>query len=447
MDAAEVVTGAADVIGEAARAVAEAVDAGVSPDAASHLPLVVLVIGAVIVLATLSKVALERLGLPALIGYVGLGALLRLADAQYDFLQVQGRELFLVLERIGIICLLFRVGLESKLGGLMRELGHATLVWLASVFISGVFAYGAAAWLLGLPHVPSLFVGVALTATSVGMAVGEWSSRGMLNTPEGELLVDVVEMDDLSAVVLMGVLLSCAAQIHAEDESHLLVPMLLRLGWAQFIKLFAFGGVCLLFARYAERPVTHFVGRRNRTANLLLLVVGSGFVLAALAGLIGLSVAIGAFFAGLTFSRDPEAMDIDHAFDGLYNLFVPFLFIGIGLKLEAPAYAQAVRYAPVLFAAAVAGKLAGVWLPARVFSRTRTGLLLGMSMVPRAEIALLILQQGYELGPWAVPSDVLSAVVIVCLATWFLTPVLIRPLFAWWAPAVQAANPAPALTR
>ena len=145
-------------------------------DVQGQVPLVILIVGSTIVAAVFVKVGLERLRIPVLIGYIGLGALIRLADSHLGFLQDQGRELFHVLERIGVICMLFRVGLESKLGGLMRQLRRATHVWLISIAVCGVFGYGACALVLGLPHIPSLFVGVALTATSVGMRSHRFSA-------------------------------------------------------------------------------------------------------------------------------------------------------------------------------------------------------------------------------------------------------------------------------
>lgn len=406
-------------------------------DAHASVPLLILLMGITIVLAVFVKVGLERLQMPPLLGFMALGALLHLADTRGDFLQARGREAFALLEQLGIICLLFRVGLESKLGGLVRELRRASVLWVCSVGLSGGCGYAVAAWVLGLPHLTSLFIGAALTATSVGMSIGAWHQRKLLGSREGQLLLDVVELDDVSAVAFMGILLAVAPHMENGNGGPALLPVLVRVGGGELVKLLVFGAGCVIFARYAEGRITGFLGRQTATPNLLLLALGCGLVITALGGILGISVAIGAFFAGLVFSRDPAAVRVDAAFQEVYDLFVPFLFIGVGLKLEALAFTPAVSAAGVLFVAAVFGKVVGTGLPALPTTGARCGLLLGVSMVPRAEIALLIMQQGHQMGPWVVSDAALSAMALACVATWIGTPFVLRGLFARWPDAVS----------
>ncbi|MBD3348939.1 MAG: hypothetical protein GF400_07065 [Candidatus Eisenbacteria bacterium] len=120
--------------------------------------------------------------------------------------------------------------------------------------------------------------------------------------------------------------------------------------------------------------------------------------LAATAGLLGFSLAIGAFFAGLVFSRDPKAVRIEASFDVLYELFVPFFFVGLGVLVAPGSLGGALGVAAALLAAAVAGKLAGTAIPAAPLMKGAGAGAIALSMVPRAETAMVIMRYGHRLG-------------------------------------------------
>jgi len=157
----------------------------------------------------------------------------------------------------------------------------------------------------------------------------------------------------------------------------------------------------------------------------MLLVAGFGFVVAAVVGWLGFSLAIGAFFAGLIFSRDPEWVTIDEAFSSLYDLFGPFFFVGIGLTVDLGIIGSALGLGALLLVAGALGKIGGTWL---AVAGSAAGLLIGISMVPRAEIAMIIMQHGRALGDWAVPEELFGAIVAMALGSCLVTPVVMRSL-------------------
>jgi Kef-type K+ transport system membrane component KefB len=324
-----------------------------------------------------------------------------------------------------VVFLLFRVGLESNLGKLLENLRGATLIWIADVTVSGALGFVAARHGLGLETVPSLFVAVAMTATSVGVSVAVWRDEGALDSKRGNLLVDVAELDDLSGIVLMAVLFAVAPMLVDGHTDGWVGPVgaataevLLRLG------LFALG--IALFARFAEAPLTRLIARLEPEPDRLVTVVGLGLVVAAAAGALGFSLAIGAFFAGLAFSRDPEAVKLDAYFDPLYDFFTPFFFVAIGLRVDPEGIAAALPLGLLLFVVAVVGKLVGAGGGSLVALRPRGAALLGVSMIPRAEIAMIVMQQGAMLGATAVPPRLFSAMVVVSLLTCLVGPIAIR---------------------
>lgn len=395
----------------------------------SH-PMLILLIGVIIVLAILIKSLLRRLIIPPLVGFIALGFLLNLANARFGFLSAGAREIFKLLAEIGIITLLFRIGLESEIFGLLQQLQRASFVWVVGVVVSAALGY-LAAWLMGLALLPALFVAIALTATSVGVSVGIWQDLGALDTPTGELLLDVAELDDISGIIFMALLFALAPILETVQSVDLLsvvaetVSLLL-------IKLALFGIFCFAFAVLLERHITKFFRKIATPSSLMLVVAGIGFVMASLAGLLGFSLAIGAFFAGLVFSGDPQSVKIDASFDSLYELFSPFFFVGLGLYMDPHSLVTSVELGLVLLGAAVFGKLLGHGTPTLLSMGWSGAVLVGVSTVPRAEIAMIIMEQGLVLGNWAVPPSVYSAMVLVSAATCVIGPFAVRGLLNRW---------------
>ena len=395
------------------------------------LPLLILLMGVAIALAILIKVGLESLGLPALVGYLGLGFLLRLADAQGQILSAPGEEIFEFLAEIGIITLLFRVGLESNLMGLVHQLPQASKILAAEVFFNTGIGFATAYWLLDIALLPSLFITIALTATSVGVSLGVWQQAEAVSSQNGELLLDVAELDDIAGVVLMALLFAIAPVVREQGTGSLL-PVIAQTSVIFFFKAIVFGAVCLFFSRYVERGLTQFFLKTESPPDPMLEMVGIGFMIAALAGILGFSVAIGAFFAGLLFSRDPQAVKFDASFGSLYELFTPFFFIGIGLQIAPNTLMTSLGIGSILLIAAVLGKVIGAGVPALLTTGATGAALIGVSMIPRAEISMIVMQRGLSLGDWAVPPHIFAAIIVVCALTSLIGPITLRRLLKRW---------------
>lgn len=395
------------------------------------LLLLILVIGVVLVLALLVKAGLEGLGLPPLIGYIALGVLMHGLDQTLQLFTPVEREVLAFLGEIGIISLLFRVGLESNLEELIQQLRRASLIWLGDIAVSGTLGFLVTYFGLQQDLMPSLFVGTAMTATSVGISVSLWKDAQALRSPNGELMLDIAEMDDISAVIIMALLFAIVPVLRANPEAALL-PVLGQTIAVFCVKAVVFGASCFVFSRYAEQPVTRFFERLGPPPEPMIMVTCIGLITASLAGLLGFSVAIGAFFAGLVFSRDPEAVKLDASFDAFYATFVPFFFIGIGLQVDFGLMLMALPLGLVLLGAAILGKLIGVGLPTWLLAGSTSALLVGISMVPRAEIAMIVMQHGLQMGEWAVPPPLFAAMVLVSAVTTVLVPLGLRPLLQRW---------------
>jgi Kef-type K+ transport system membrane component KefB len=399
-------------------------------ETADTLPALDLLIGAVIIVAIVLKTGFERAGVPALVGFIALGLLLRVTDDHWGLISDQGQVVFEFLGSIGVITLLFQVGLESDFRGLVGKLPRASPIWIANVALSGLLAYWLTHELFGVALIPSLFVAAALTATSVAVSVEVWHEAHALHSPNGELLLDVAELDDITAVAFMAFIFAILPALQTGNESSL-AGTLAEAAVIFVVKAVAFGAFCLIFARYAERPIVKFI-KAARAPGPILLVAGTGILIAGVAGLLGFSLAIGALFAGLVFSRDPDVVHMDTLFEPIHGFFMPFFFIGIGLSMDPQSLLSATALGGGLLVAAILGKLVGAGGPA-VFTTGWSGaIVIGISMVPRAEIALVIAWEGLKLGDWAMPPEVYSAVVVVAAVTCALVPIAVRQLLRRW---------------
>jgi Kef-type K+ transport system membrane component KefB len=396
-----------------------------------NLALLILHVGGLIILAILIKSGLKRISIPSLVGFMALGFFIRLIDSSLGILTESIQNLFEFLANVGIICLLFRVGLESNLAGLLKQLRRASFIWLGNVIFSGGLGFVTSFYIFGLSLIPSLFVAVALTATSVGISVMVWKQSHALGSPTGELLVDIAEMDDISGIVFMALLFSVVPVLKDSAQTSLL-PLIARTSAVFLLKLLAFLVFCILFSRYMERFLAKFFKKIEPAPDPMLMVVAIGFIIASIAGLLGFSVAIGAFFAGLVFSRDPETVNMDASFLALYDLFTPFFFIGIGFNIDPHININAFGLAAMLFLVAIIGKAFGTAGPASMSTAWSATVLLSVSMVPRAEIAMVVMQEGLKLGEWAVPNQVFAAMVMVCTATCIISPIILRILLKRW---------------
>jgi Kef-type K+ transport system membrane component KefB len=399
------------------------------PDGAVNVSLSVLVVGVLIVLAIVLRTGLRRIGVPPLIGFILLGFGLRALDTELPLLSGGGGAQLELLAQLGVFALLFRVGLESNLRGLVTAIPSASIIWLGNMIVSGIAGYLAARYWLEAPLVPSLVLAVALTATSVGVGVSVFQDAGQTGSRTGALFIDTAELDDLSAVLLMILLFSALPVLNGQANGSL-VGIAGEAAGIALIKALLFGALCYAFAHYAERRITGFMNRFEPTPDPMLMIVGIGIIIAAIAGLLGFSLAIGALFAGLVFSRDPLAVRVDASFGALYELFVPFFFIGIGLSIDLAALPAGAAIGGVLIVAAVAGKLLGAGLPAIATSGFAGAAIIGVSMVPRAEIAMVIMGEARRIAPDAVPDEIFAGMVVVSLVTCLLAPLVLKALLA-----------------
>jgi len=277
----------------------------------------VMLVGGMVVAAVLLGAAARRLHIDSVVLLILFGLLIGAVDRQLAFMTAQVRATLAFLGDMGVVALLFRIGLDSNLSGLLSALPRALRVWAGDVGLSGSLAFLAAFLVLDLALIPSLVIAVAMSATSVGVTAATWEGAHRLDTPEGRLLLDVAELDDISAIALLALLFAVLPFLQA--PGHALGPALIDAGARFAARIAAFAAFCYVFARYAEPRIAALAARLHPARAKMLLVAGFGFMIAALAEALGFSLAIGALFAGLVFSRDPAAVRAEAGRGALSN--------------------------------------------------------------------------------------------------------------------------------
>lgn len=354
----------------------------------------------------------KRLGQPAIVGEILAGvlvgpAVLGLVDPSAAL------EAF---AELGIVFLLFWVGLETRVSDL-RGVGRAALlVGVLGVVLplAGGLGIGRA-W--GEDAATSVFLGAALVATSVGITSAVLVELGLVRTREARTIVGAAIVDDILAVIILGVAVSVAGGGGA-DLAGLVSALLLAVA---FVAFFALGGTRLLRGRPGLLQAPRFAASPLLPAVLLCLG------LAAFAAQVGLAAIIGAFLAGMMVAETTEQHPVEEEIAPLYAFFPPFFFVFVGLQIDLDALADggALALLAAVTAVAIATKFAGAWLGARSLG-SRGAAFVGVGMTPRGEVGIIVAGIGRAEG--VVSERLFAVIVAMSILTTLVAPPLLRAL-------------------
>jgi len=373
-----------------------------------HLTQILIQLFAILLAAKLGNEIFRRLGQPTVVGEI-LGGVIA-GPAVLGVYEVNAEtELF---AEIGVVLLLFQVGLETRLHDLLRVGRTALAVGILGVILP--FAGGfLAAELAGGDLSLAIFLAAALTATSVGITSNVLRDLGALTTQGGRIILGAAVIDDVLAIMILSVATGVAAgSFQVSSLLSLLVVAVL------FIAVVVIGGTRILARRRSLLTDPEFA----ETPFLPGMIIMLG--LAALASLIGLAAIIGAFLAGMVVGESSERHALEAEVAPVAAFFTPFFFgfIGAQVDLAGLANPQALMLLAGITALAVGSKFIGAFVGALGQGRWRATLV-GWGMVPRGEVGIVVAGLGLSAG--AIDSEIYSVVVGMAIITTLIVPPLL----------------------
>jgi Kef-type K+ transport system membrane component KefB len=350
----------------------------------------------------------QRIGQPAVLGELIAGILL---GGSVLGLVDPGDPVIATMSELGVIILLFAIGLETELASIIRVGGAATTVAMAGVAIPFGLGY-AASLALGLSTTSALVCGAALCATSVGITARVLSELGWLDTKEGSVILGAAVIDDIIGLIILAVVAAIAGGATLG---------VLSIGRIAGVAI-AFVGAAVLIGGLVAQPVFRFVERVRSGGALGLFAL----LLAFLAQRSGSAMIVGAFAAGLVLYKLPQRHEIEKSVTGIGHFFVPVFFASVGaaVDLRALANPQSLMLGGALILCGIVGKVVAGFVP---WWFRGDKLFVGIGMVPRGEVGLIFAQMGLAAG--AVAAGEFGALMLMVLVTTFVTP----PALMWRA--------------
>ena len=364
--------------------------------------------------AKLAAEGMERIGQTAVLGELLAGVVIGPGVLGL----VHESEVIHALAELGVLILLFEVGLESDLARLLKAGPQAVVVALVGVVVPFAVGFGLMHW-LGHPGLVAVFVGATLTATSVGITARVLADLGRLQDPAASVVLGAAVVDDILGLITLAVVTGIAATGRVSPGGIALLA----------VKSVVFLAVAVFIALRRAPWLVGVIGRLRARGALVVSSLAFALALAAASEWIGLAAIIGAFAAGLILSRTEPHAQIEERIKPVADLLVPIFFVTVGMKVE-PAqlnpFADDAKLglALVITLLAIASKLiAGL----AVYQPGVRRWPIGVGMVPRGEVGLIFAGAGLAAG--VVGPSLYSALVVVVMLTTFVAPPWLKVLY------------------
>ncbi len=413
----------------------------------SHIVSLFFLLGLMLLAGKFSGELFERVGQPAVMGELiaGIllgGSVLGLIPTSPDEPLTEVVQIF---AEIGVVILLFEIGLETDLKQMFRVGGGAATVAAVGVALPmvGGFLFWISPWVpkefsLADATTTGIFLGATLTATSVGITARVLQDLRLMHSVEARLIIGAAVIDDILGIILLGIVSALVAGTAVS-----------LLGIGRSVALAVGFLVFAVAVGLALAPRVFGLLDRMRVRGMLL-VAAFAFVLfmAALASLAGSAMIIGAFAAGIILSGTNQFDVIISRTKPVADIFTPVFFLSIGAQFDVsllnPFVGNNLSVLGVglaLFIIAILGKVAAGWaVPWIPFNRAGVGI----GMIPRGEVGLIFANVGLMAG--VVTRELFSAIIIMVMGTTFIAPPLLKWGFGRWGvthPSEARAGPVP----
>ncbi|MEQ9001606.1 MAG: cation:proton antiporter [Coleofasciculus sp. B1-GNL1-01] len=331
-------------------------------------------------------------------------------------------EVVSVLAEIGVIILLFEIGLESDLRDL-KEVGYQAAI-VAVVGVVAPFVAGTAGlmFFFNVAAIPAIFAGAALTATSIGITSKVLSELGRLKSKEGQIIVGAAVIDDVLGIIVLAVVASLAktGEVDVFNVIYLIISA----------SVFLLGSIFL--GKFFNRSFVAIADKLQTRGQLVIPAFTFAFLMAFLANVIQLEAILGAFAAGLVLDETDKRKELDKQVVPIADILVPIFFVAVGAQADlgvlnpaVPANREGLVIAVFLIGVAIIGKLVTGWTFIGQPQINRFAI--GVGMIPRGEVGLVFAGIGSASGVLSKPLE--AAIIIMVILTTFLAPPFLRVAF------------------
>jgi Kef-type K+ transport system membrane component KefB len=389
----------------------------VSPEAVHLLTMMLVVFGSAKLLAEV----MEHFGQPGIVGALLAGIIIGPSALNL----VQPNDFLHALSELGVMFLLFRVGLEVKASELMKTGRIALLVATLGVVVPLIVGWALLAW-TGHTTIESLFMGAAMVATSVGITAQVLSDKGLLQHRTAQIILAAAVIDDVLGLLVLAVVSSMADG--ALDIAGLVTSSAISIAFVVAV------------AKFGTPAMNRFLpkvrgGLRSQEAEFGIALIFL-FAMSLLAVYSGVAAIIGAFLAGMALAESVEDR-VHHLAHGAAELMVPFFLTGIGMQLKLSVFGDLnlLGLGCAVVVAAVLSKWLGCGLGALSLGRADAQRV-GVGMVPRGEVGMVVAQIGMAKG--AIGHEVYGVAVFMAVVTTMAAP----PLLNWAYRGLPGAKPA-----
>ncbi len=331
-------------------------------------------------------------------------------------------EVISLLSELGVIILLFEIGLESDLKELIRVGPQAAIVAVVGVVAPFVMGTAGLVYLFGVAPIPSIFAGAALTATSIGITAKVLAELGQLSTEEGQIIIGAAVLDDILGIVVLAVVASLV------KTGEIVISNVLIL----VVSAGAFLIGSIVIGRLVSPFIVGLMNEMKTRGEVLLTSLVFAIVLAYIADVIQLEAILGAFAAGLILAETDKRKELEEQIVPVADVLVPIFFVCVGAKTDVsvlnpaiPSNREGLAIASFLIVVAMIGKvITGYTL---VNNQEVNKLAIGVGMIPRGEVGLVFAGVGAASG--ALSESTTAAIIVMVIVTTFVAPPLLRIVF------------------
>jgi Kef-type K+ transport system membrane component KefB len=409
---------------------------------------VILALAVIFILAKVSSRIFAKLGVPGLIGEIILGILIvSIPIGDYSLFEwiasefdpspgssTTVHEIVEIFSELGVIFLLFTVGLETKVTDLTSVGKAALLVAVMGVIVPFIVGY-LFVTITGGNMYTSMFMGAAMVATSVGITARVIKDMKLMDAKESRIIIGAAVIDDILGMIVLAIV-SGMAKTGEVDVVNILVVSLTAIFFVLAVLFVAGKIIPIIYDKIQTQRAERLLKDPNYIPpgfNMFVVAIATCLVFAYVADIAGLAMIIGAFLAGMLFAEHAWEWKLEEKFESISALFVSFFFVYVGMNVDIQVFIDdpaLLGTALILIVLACLTKFVGCGLGAKIAEphmEMSSVSIIGTGMMPRGEVGIIVALLG--LGMDILSNDMYGIIVLMCIATTIIAPPILSVLF------------------